>query len=109
VIGEGRRGFGPLTGDFPAPVLEWIARFGSVPPDGDAGALTAGGLRALRAAITRPGRDREGAFALLAADGLLTLAMERLADVDDPERALFELLECISGESGIDRTDAEAG
>jgi hypothetical protein len=43
-------------------------------------------------ALARPGRVRESAFALLAADALLTYACEAALDSDDPDRALRGLL-----------------
>lgn len=52
-------------------------------------------IRALEHALARPGRDRDAAQALLAADHLLTLACERAADAADPETALRDVLDHI--------------
>ena len=57
--------------------------------------LVAAALRALAVAESRPGRDREAAFALLAADGLMTLAVERLSEAEDPAEGLKDLVEQI--------------
>lgn len=52
-----------------------------------------GAIAALQAAVERPGRNREGAFALLAADALLTRACEEAAQAADPEAQLLAILE----------------
>jgi hypothetical protein len=49
-------------------------------------------MQALAAALERPGRIRDGAFALLAADGLLTYAVEVAARASNPEIALRKIL-----------------
>ena len=49
--------------------------------------------RHLGEALKRPGRNREAAFYLLAADALLTYACEASVEHDDPEAALSLLLE----------------
>jgi hypothetical protein len=43
-------------------------------------------------ALARPGRDREGAFALLAADALVTYACEAALDAPDASEALASIL-----------------
>jgi hypothetical protein len=55
-----------------------------------------GAMRALFATLDRPGRNREGAYALLAADGLLTYSVEDSARSADPETTLREILARIS-------------
>jgi len=54
-------------------------------------------LRAARARLdesrARPGRVRESAFVLLAADALITYACEAALESDDPEAALGRLFE----------------
>jgi hypothetical protein len=50
--------------------------------------LVEGGVRALEAALRLTAEDREAAWALLAADALLTWAVEDAADTPEPERAL---------------------
>jgi hypothetical protein len=77
-----------------------MRQYGQVSSDAEAPALARGALRALREALARPGRDREAAFALLAADGLLTHAVERYADTEDPETALRVLLALLGEEAG---------
>jgi len=56
-------------------------------------ALAESARRALRAAAARPGRVRESAFDLLAADALLTYACEAALESEDPEGALDALLD----------------
>jgi hypothetical protein len=85
--------------ELPAPLADWIARFGGVEhPVGDPHAAADAALRALREALARPGRNREGAFALLAADALLTDASRGLLEAEDPEGALIALMDRIAGE-----------
>lgn len=84
----------------PDSVREWMERFGGEGLDGDAASLTRGALRALREALARPGRDREAAYALLAADGLLTYAVEALLERSDPDAALTELMDRVAAEHG---------
>ena len=75
----------------PAEVVEWMVRFGDG-SGGKGGAPSDMGVRALAEAMARPGRDREGAYALLAADGLITYAVEDAARAADPEAALLALV-----------------
>jgi hypothetical protein len=77
-----------------------MARFGGVRLDAVGEPLAAAAFRALREAAERPGRSREGAFALLAADALLTYAVEEAADAPDPGRALEDLLLAVAAEGG---------
>jgi len=97
---------GPPSG-VPDALREWMARFGgpggAAFPDRDpdtrrAGEAAEAAFRALREAAARPGRDREGAFALLAADALLTEAARGLLAAEEPETALTDLLERVAGE-----------
>lgn len=60
------------------------------------GSLVEGALAALGETLARPGRSREAAYALLAADGLLTYAVEDAARADDPEGALRGILERVA-------------
>lgn len=55
-------------------------------------ALTTDGLRALDRARTHPGRVRQSAFDLLAADALLSWACEAALEQPDPGAALDALL-----------------
>lgn len=76
----------------PDALVDWVRRFGQVEPDVHGPELVEGALRALAAALERPGRHREGAFALLAADALLTWACEDAVRAADPETVLLDLL-----------------
>ncbi len=73
-------------------ILEWVNRFAGVEPDVGGSTAMEGAHRALAEALTRPGRDREGAYALLAADALLTWATEDAAHADDPAAVLEGVL-----------------
>ena len=79
----------------PAPPLElqeWLA----VPDRGLSvvEALVEGGAEALEQALERPGRDRDAAFYLLAADALLTYACEATVEGDGDliEQRLADIL-----------------
>lgn len=88
-------GFHGRTPTPPAEVAAWMERFAG--EGADAGeALVEGTLTALGETLARPGRSREAAFALLAADGLLTYAVEDAARARDPEGALRGILERVS-------------
>lgn len=86
----------------PSPGLEaWIAEF--VEPGGPAAdeEILAGALAALERALGLPPDSRQSAFALLAADALLTTACRKAADHPDPGARLEEILERI-GHFGLD-------
>jgi len=53
-------------------------------------------LGALAEAMARPGRDREGAFRLLAADALVTWAAEAAVEEGNPEAALAALVQAVA-------------
>jgi hypothetical protein len=76
----------------PAEMGEWMSRFGEFLPGSSSDDFASAGLRALQEALRRPGRENEGAFALLAADGLLTYAAGDLVESDAPARAFEALL-----------------
>lgn len=61
-------------------------------------ALEARGLAALRRALKAPGRVRESAFRLLAADAYLTWSAEALLDLEEPEGALQDLVRRVARE-----------
>jgi hypothetical protein len=84
----------------PAELLEWMRRYAAVSPEAAVPELLAGVRRALRHTLAHPGRDREAAFSLLAADGLLTLAVQRLAEADDPESQLRALVAALAADLG---------
>lgn len=81
----------------PAAVLAWVRRYGGV--DVSPPAPVEAGQRALATALRLPADDREAAWALLAADALLTWAVEDAADAPDPGTTLEALLEAVSGVS----------
>lgn len=62
-------------------------------PDARADALTALAVHALTAARERPGRVRESAFHLLAADALLTYACEAALECENVEGTLLRVLD----------------
>jgi len=82
-----------LAGREPAPPLElqeWLAL-----PDDDlplVDALAEAGRVCLERAQRRPGRDREAAFHLLAADAFFTYACEAATETEDVEAALRGVL-----------------
>jgi len=84
--------------EIPAVLAEWILTYGGH----DAGArgsmdsLCTAAVQALNQARSRPGRDREAASALLAADALLTAACAMSSEAEDPDAALVR----ITGEVG---------
>lgn len=69
-------------------VLATLDMDGIAPREG----LLREGLDALDRARRAPGRVRESAFHLLAADALLTYACEAALEEDDPEATLSELV-----------------
>ena len=52
------------------------------------GSLVKAGLRHLEEAVARPGRDRQAAYRLLAADALITYACEAASEAADVQAAL---------------------
>jgi hypothetical protein len=63
-------------------------------------ALTSAGVAALQRAVRLPGRNREAAFHLLAADALITYACEAAADGERVENRLSWILERVAGSTG---------
>ncbi len=91
----------PSLDAIPPELVEWMERYrrsgGAEPED-----LVEAALRALDASLARPGRNREAAFALLAADGLMTSALEQLASSENPEMEMRTLIRSIaSGPTGV--------
>lgn len=77
------------------PILRsWLHRTEG-PAEGVVGPLLARGRAALHDAVVRPGRNREAAFHLLAADAYLTWACEAAAEEDDPGDALAALTQSV--------------
>lgn len=71
--------------------------------DGDrapASSLELRGFEALRRAVSTPGRNRNSAFHLLAADAYLTWAAEASLEESDPESALRSFLRRVVAEDG---------
>ncbi len=93
--GELSRGAG-----IPPELLGWIERYGEVGLEAGEDALTEGAFRALDRATTGPGRARETAYALLAADALMTEAVDRLLAGEDPRARLRELVERLASAGG---------
>ena len=58
--------------------------------------LLRAGLLHLEAALGRPGRDREAAYQLLAADALVTYGCEAASEADDVRGVLREVLGGVS-------------
>ncbi|TVP47873.1 MAG: hypothetical protein EA350_04075 [Gemmatimonadales bacterium] len=79
----------------PAPVLLWVERFGGGSPGGTS--LVDRGAHALTRALVTPSGKREAAWALLAADALLTWAVEDAADAPEPAAVLEEILRSVQG------------
>ena len=60
------------------------------------GCLVAGGLAHLDEAVARPGRDRQAAYQLLAADALITYGCEAASEAADVRGVLREVLVRVS-------------
>ena len=88
-----REGQGPRASGVPAELRDWMDRYGGVARGAGADALADGAFRALTHALSQPGRSREAAFALLAADALMTGAVDRHLAGDDPAARIRELVE----------------
>ncbi len=73
---------------------------GGTDPDGGAASVTESllqsGLLHLEEAVARPGRDREAAYQLLAADALVTYGCEAASESADVRGALREVLDRVS-------------
>ncbi len=78
------------------PLARWTSRAPSDPGQPPVRSLTSMGRQALEAALARPGRVRESAFELLAADALITYACEAALEADDPEASLTWILRSAS-------------
>lgn len=76
----------------PAELRYWMDRYGGVARGTGADALADGAFRALADAVARRGRSRETAFALLAADALMTGAVDRHLAADEPAARMRELV-----------------
>lgn len=75
----------------PAPLGAWLHDV-VLDGDGTGAALLDAGLMELDASRSAPGRVRDSAFHLLAADALLTYACEAALGADDPRAALVEIM-----------------
>ena len=73
-------------------------RYGGVARGAGADALADGAFRAFAHAVARRGRSREAAFALLAADALMTGAVDRHLVADGPEARMRALVERLAAE-----------
>ena len=65
------------------------------------GCLVAGGLAHLDEAVARPGRDREAAYQLLAADALITYSCEAASEAADVRDVLREVLVRVSAGGAV--------
>ncbi len=65
------------------------------------GRLVAGGLAHLDEAVARPGRDREAAYQLLAADALITYGCEAASEATDMRGVLREVLVRVSAGGAV--------
>ena len=74
----------------PVELAAWVEGEASSCPS--AGDLTVLGVRTLARACARPGRVRESAFHLLAADALITYACEVALEAPDPSDTLRAIL-----------------
>ncbi len=81
----------------PPAVEEWARRFGGVSLDVRGEPLVEAATSALGHTLAHPGRSRESAYALLAADALLTCACEDAAEAEEPEAVLREILVRLRG------------
>jgi hypothetical protein len=86
----------------PKGLRDWIREYGALAADegGSAEEMEAAATQALAAALARQGGSREGAFALLAADSLLTSLCEGAADASDPASRLESLVRRVSVAGG---------
>lgn len=91
---------GPPLEDAPAELVEWMKRFGVFQGGVDPESLAEAAIRALDEATRRTGGNREAAFALLAADGLITRAVGEFAKAEDPEAELLALISRVAAGSG---------
>lgn len=76
----------------PPELAAWIERYGGISPGVGTEAPVEGARRALGAALAGELRSRQTAYALLAADGLITSAVEDMAGDEDPSAAFLTLL-----------------
>ena len=90
----------PLASGVPAELRDWMDRYGGVARGAGPDALADGAFRALAHAVARPGRSREAAFALLAADALMTGAVDRHLAADDPGARMRDLVERLAAGGG---------
>ena len=78
---------------------------GSLDPRGGAASVTESllmaGLLHLEEAVTRPGRDREAAYRLLAADALITYGCEAASEAADIRGVLREVLGRVSSGKAV--------
>lgn len=84
--------------DVPGEFRPWLEPGGGAAEEEVPAELARRGLVALAEAADRPGRNREAAFRLLAADAYITYACEATLGNAEPERALQELVARIAAE-----------
>ncbi|MEX2466997.1 MAG: hypothetical protein WD995_08800 [Gemmatimonadota bacterium] len=74
----------------------WTAAYAEEGPEGRVRTLSRLAVKALGSTRARPGRVRDSAFELLAADALLTYACEAALETEDVEEALLGVLGSVS-------------
>lgn len=84
----------------PDALRHWILSFGSCPFPVPESEILHAAQRALGEALERAPEDRTAAWALLAADALLTWGVEAAADAEVPTEALALVLERVTEEAG---------
>ena len=83
----------------PSGFAPWLSTDSGVDDDVPS-ALLLEAVHSLDEALARPGRNREGALHLLAADGFLTYACEAAAEADDVGATLKSLLSRVASLDG---------
>jgi hypothetical protein len=79
----------------PEGLQRWIMTFGGTAFPVPEAHLPDAVRQALTAALSLPSEEREAAWALLAADALLTWGVEAAAEATDPANALQEVLSLV--------------
>jgi ABC-type Fe3+ transport system permease subunit len=83
----------------PAGLQQWIQSFAGVDLNSLAARLPEATRNALQASLRLPPDAREAAWALLAADALLTWGVEAAAQAPDPEVAIQQVLDLVLAEA----------
>lgn len=91
-----------LPQGIPAVLAEWMLIYGGHDANegGTADSLRFAARRALNNVRSRRGRDREAAYALLAADAFLTAACAISSEAEAPDAALLRIAEEVGDAGG---------